>query len=130
MKKQKPRLPKTLKCSKSKKIKHRKLKSSHHVDLIMSTWCEVFSCLGLIVLNLEHFKVSGGLVFCCSPFIFQLRTFVEKINLRTLLVAKFEFTYFCCLPESFARKSLLSGKFSTFLPLVCVCQLHDSYQNY
>ena len=63
MKKQKPRLPKTLKCYKSKTIRHRKLKSSHHVELIMSTWCELFSFLGLIVLNLEHFKVLGGLVF-------------------------------------------------------------------
>ena len=34
MNKQKTRPPKTLKCSKSKTIKHRKLKSSHHIDLI------------------------------------------------------------------------------------------------
>ena len=32
-------------------------------------------------------------------------------------VAKFEFTHFFCRSESVARKILLSGKFSTFLPL-------------
>ena len=64
MNKQKRRPPKTLKCSWSKTIRPRKLKSSHHVDLMRSTWCELFSFLCLIVLDLEHFKVLGGLVFC------------------------------------------------------------------
>ena len=61
---QKTRPPKTLKCSRSKTIRPRKLKSSHHVDLMRLTWCELFSFLCLIVLDLEHFKVLGGLVFC------------------------------------------------------------------
>ena len=53
-----------MKCSRSKTIRPRQLKSSHHVDLMRSTWCELFSFLCIIVLDLEHFKVLGGLVFC------------------------------------------------------------------
>ena len=124
-----------MKCSKSKTIRHRKLKSSHYVDLIKSTWGKIFNFLGLIVLDLEHFKVLGDIVFVYSPFIFQLCTFVAKIYLRTscckiwiyvLFVTKFEFTHILlqnlilptfCRPDSFARKSLLSGKFSPFLHL-------------
>ena len=64
MNKQKTRPPKTLNCSRCKIIRPRKLSSSHHVDLMRSTWCELFSFLCLIVLDLEHFKVLGGLVFC------------------------------------------------------------------
>ena len=56
---------KTLKCSRSKTIRPRKLKRSHHVDLMRSRCCELFSFLCLIVLGLEHFKVLGGLVYCC-----------------------------------------------------------------
>ena len=95
MNKQKTRPPKTLKCSKSKTIRHRKLKSSHLVDLIRSTWCELFSFLGLIVLDLEHFKVLGGLVFFVQPLYFNYEPLLQKIiyalflwqnlNLRTFL---------------------------------------------
>ena len=106
-----------MKCSKSKTIRHIKLKSSHHVYLITSTWCELLSCLGLIVLDLEHFKVLGGLVFCCSPFIFQLCNFVAITNLRSFFGRKIWLLAHYCRPESFARKSLLPRKFSTFLPL-------------
>ena len=60
----KTRPPKTLKCSRSKTIRPRKLKSSHHVDIMRSTWCEMFSFLCLFVLDLQHFKVLGCLVFC------------------------------------------------------------------
>ena len=59
----KTRPPKTFKCPRSKTIRPRKLKSSHHVDLMKSTWCELFSFLCLIVLYLEHFKVLDSL-FC------------------------------------------------------------------
>ena len=126
MNKQKTRPPETLKCLKSKTIMHRKLKSSHHVDLIRSTWYEVFSSLGLIVLDLVHFKVVGNQICVCPPFIFQLCTSVAKNYLRTIFVAKYEFTHFfsknlnlCtfCRSESFVRKSLISEKFTTFLPL-------------
>ena len=55
--------------SKFKTFRHRKLKSSHHVDLIRSTWCELFSFLGLIVLDLKHFKILGGLVFLFTLYI-------------------------------------------------------------
>ena len=63
MNNKKTRPPKTLKCSRSKTIRPRKLKSSHHVDLMRSAWYELFSVLCLIVLDLEHFKVLGSLVF-------------------------------------------------------------------
>ena len=53
-----------MKCSRSKTIRPRKLKSSHHVDLMRSTWCAFFSFLCLIVLDLEHFKVFGSIVYC------------------------------------------------------------------
>ena len=52
----KTRLSKTLKCSRSKTIRPIKLKRSPHVDLLRSTWCELFSFLCLIVLDLEHAK--------------------------------------------------------------------------
>ena len=111
--KQKTRPPKTLKCSKSKTIRHRKLKSSHHVDLIRSIWCELFSFLSLIVLDLEHFKVLGSLVFvCCLPFIFQLCTFVTKIYLRTFLLQNFNFQTF--VSQILNISTFLSpGKFCT-----------------
>ena len=64
MNNKKTRPLKTLKCSRSKTIRPRKLKNSHYVDLLRSTGCELFSFLCLIVLDLEHFKVLGGLVFC------------------------------------------------------------------
>ena len=58
-----------MKSSRSKTIRPRKLKNSHHIDLMRSTWCQLLS---LIVLNLEHFKVLGNLIFClftlCSHF--------------------------------------------------------------
>ena len=57
------RSPKTLKYSGSKTIRPRKLNSSHHVDLVRSTLCELFSLRCLIVLDLEHFKVLWGVVF-------------------------------------------------------------------
>ena len=117
MNKQKKRPPKTWKCSKSKTIRHRELKSSHHVDLIRSTWCDLFSFLGLIFLDLVHFKVLDDLFLVCSPFVFQLYTFVAKMNLRTCCCHKIWVYALFCRPESFVLKSLLSGKFSTFLPL-------------
>ena len=43
-----------MKCSRSKTIRPIKLKSSHHVDLMRSIWCELFSFVCLIVLYLEH----------------------------------------------------------------------------
>ena len=58
------RSPKTLKCFRSKTIRPRKLNSSLHVDLMRSTWRELFSFLCLIVFDLEHFKVLGDLVSC------------------------------------------------------------------
>ena len=61
-----------MKCSRSKTIRPIKLKGPHHVYLMRSTWCEFFSFLCLIVLDLKHFKVLGCLVFCLftlySPF--------------------------------------------------------------
>ena len=117
MKKQKPRLLKTLKCSKSKTIRHRKIKSSHHVELITSTWCELSSFLGLIVLNLEHFKVLGGLVFVVvHPLYFNYAPLSQKLFYALCLSQNLNLLTFC-RPESFARKSLPSGKFSTFMPL-------------
>ena len=52
--KQETRSPKILKCSRSKTIRPIKMKISHHVDLMRSTCCELFSFLCLIVLDLEH----------------------------------------------------------------------------
>ena len=67
--------PKTLKCSKSKTFRHRKLKSPHRVDLIRSTWCQLFSFQGLIVLDLEHFKVLAALFFSfLHPLFFNYAT--------------------------------------------------------
>ena len=108
MNKQKTRPSKTLKCSQSKTIRHRMLKSSHHVDLIRSTWCELLSFLGLIVLNLEHFKVLRGLVLYLFTLYISIMHLSCKSYLCTIYVAKF---------ESFARKCLLSRKYKTFLPL-------------
>ena len=109
MNKQKTRPPKTLTCSKSKT--NRKLKSSHHVDLIRSTWCELFSFLGLIILDLEHFKVLGGLVFFVHPLNFKYASlsqiiiyapfFLLNLNLRTILSSGKFFTQKSALRKVF-----------------------------
>ena len=88
MKKKKTRPPKTLKCSRSKTIRPRKLKSSHHVDLIRSIWWEFFSFLGLL-------KVLGGPFFFLHPLYFNYAPLFQKyiyalflsqnLNLRTFL---------------------------------------------
>ena len=109
------RLPKTLKWSEYKTIRNRKRKSSNHGDLKRSTWCELFSFLCLLVLDLQHFKVLGSLVFLFTHYI-SIRPLCRKNLFAHFFVAKFDCTPFC-RPESFARKSLLSGKFSIFLPL-------------
>ena len=54
----------TWKCSRSKTIRPRKLKSTHHVDHMRSTWYELFCFLCIIVLDLQHFKILVRLVFC------------------------------------------------------------------
>ena len=68
----KTRPSKTLKCSRSKTSRPKNLNSLHHVDVMRSTWCELFSFLCLIVLDLEHVKVLGDLIFVCSPLIHTL----------------------------------------------------------
>ena len=78
-----------------------------------STWCELFSFLLLIVLDLENFKVLGRLVFCLLTLYISIMHLCRTNNLFTMFVAKFEL-----IIGKFARKSLLSGKLSTFLPLV------------
>ena len=86
-----------MKCSKSKTIWIRKLNISHHVDLISSTWCELFSFLGLIFLDLKHFKVLGGLVF----FFFTLYISIMHLcQLHTLVVRKVLHAKVCS-PETF-----------------------------
>ena len=111
---QKPRPFKPLKCFKSKTISHGKLKSPHHVDLIRST---LVSFLGLIVLDLQHFKVLGGLVFVVvHPLYFNNALLCQKL-IDAPFCRKIRICALFCRPESFERKSLLSGKFSTFLPL-------------
>ena len=100
-----------MKCSKSKTIRHSKLKNSHHVDLIISTSCQLFSFLDLNVLDLEHFKVLSGLVFYRSPLLFQLFTIVPKLfyspimlqnlNLLILFVVRKVLHAKVCSPESF-----------------------------
>ena len=54
--------------------------------------------------------------FFCSPFIIQLFNFISKMNLCIFLRQNLNLPTFY-RPESFACKRLLSGKFSTFLPL-------------
>ena len=103
--KQKTWLPKTLKCSKSKTIRNRKRKSSHHVDLKRS----LFSFLGLFVLDLEHFKGLDGLFFLFSLYI-SIMHLCHKNLFTHFFVTKFEFTHFfivwkflhakVCSPES------------------------------
>ena len=64
MNNKKTRPPKTLKFSISKTFRPKTLKSSHHVDLMRSTWCKLFSLLCLIVFDWKHFIVFDSLVFC------------------------------------------------------------------
>ena len=59
-----------LKCSKSKMCRPKKLKLCQHAYLIRWTWWQCFSFLGLQVLDWEHFKVSGGLVFASPAFLY------------------------------------------------------------
>ena len=99
--KQKARPPKTFKCSKSITIGHRKWKS--------------FSFLGLIVLDLKHFKVLGVLFFV-NPLYFNYALLLPKF-IYALFSHKIRIYILFCRPESFACKSLLSRKFSTFLHL-------------
>ena len=120
MNKQKTRPPKTFKCSKSKTTRNRKLKSSQNVDLIRSTWCELFNFPGLIVLDPEHFKVLGSLVFFVHPIYFNYAPFWQNLIYAQFLLQNLNLRTFCRL-ERFARKSLLSRKFSTFLPLHASC---------
>ena len=61
------RTPETLNCSKSKTCRAKKLKPYQPVYLISQTSWWSFSFLALHVLNLEQFKVSGGLVFLGHP---------------------------------------------------------------
>ena len=91
-----------MKCSKSKTIRHRKLRSSHYVDLIRSTWCELVIFLGLIVLDLEHFKVLGGLVFVVHPLFCNYDTLSQKVI----------YALFCCNIWNL-HNLLSSGKFCT-----------------
>ena len=83
--KQKPRPPKTLKCSKSKIIKYKKGKS--------------FRILGLIVLDLEHFKVLDGLFFV-HPLYFNYAPLLHKFTYALKEEKKFNLCAF-----------LSSGKF-------------------
>ena len=66
--KAKMRLPETVKCSKYKICRPMKLKHYYYVYLIWQTLWQCFSFLDLQVLDWEHFKVSGGLVFGSLPF--------------------------------------------------------------
>ena len=77
-----------MKCSRYKTSRPRKLKSSHGVDLMRSTWCELFSLLCLIVLDLEHLNVLGGLVFVCSPLIHTLWSALYFFVYTTLTLLK------------------------------------------
>ena len=64
------------------------------LDLLRSTWCELFRFQCLIVLDLEHFKVLGGLVFglftiyshfmVCFVFLFFYYTDPFKIPLMNV----------------------------------------------
>ena len=99
----KTRPPKTLKCSKSKTIRNRKRKSSHRGDLKRLTWCELVSFLCLLVLDLEHFKVLGVLVFVL---------FTHYISIKHLC-CKNLFTHFFLLQNMTLCTFLLSGKFCT-----------------
>ena len=74
-----------------------------------STWCELFSFLLLIVLDLENFIVLGRLVFCLLTLYISIMHLCRTNNLSTMFVAKFEL-----MTGKFARKSLLSGKLSTW----------------
>ena len=128
----KTRSPNPLKCSKSKTIRHRKLKNSR------STWCEFFIFLGLIVFDLEDFQVLGGLVFLFTIYISIMHLWRKNMFTHYFCRKIWIYVLFC-RPESFARKSILSVKFSIFLPLVlpvtcpasemsCWPQIHNSYQ--
>ena len=69
------RPPETLRCSKSKTWGPRMLKLHQPVYLIRYTGWWSFRVIGLQVLGLEHFKVSGGLVFFAHPLVDFLITF-------------------------------------------------------
>ena len=66
----KTRQLKSLKCSKSKTIRTMKLKFSQPVYLMRQTGCARFSSLALSIVDLEHFKDLGGLIFLWTPFSF------------------------------------------------------------
>ena len=90
--------------------KHRKLKSSHHVDFISSTYMNIFSFLCLIVLDLWHFKVLDRLFFLVHTLYFNYTPWLQKL-IQTLFCRKIWIYAFVdvrkvlhtrvCSPESF-----------------------------
>ena len=94
--KQKTRLPKTLKCSKSKTMRHRKLKISNYVVLIRSIWYELFqlsmrNCFGSRAF--QSFRRPGFFLFTlcisimhlCRKKLFYALFLSQILNLRTFL---------------------------------------------
>ena len=111
--KKKKRPPVTFKCSKSKTIMHGKMKSSHHIDLKRSTWCKLFSFLGIIALDLDHFKVLG--------IFFVLFTHYISICCKNLFT-HFIVAIFVCFLIYWQSKLTLSSLFCQILAVfLCHC---------
>ena len=107
-KNKKTRMPKTLKGFYSKQLSIESYKKKIHI--IRSTWFELFSFLGLTVLDLE-FKAS---LFFCSPFYFNYATLLHKI-IYTLFRRKLWTYALVCRPERFACYTAIGLK----LKLLC-----------